>query len=144
MIDYWWLIIDDWLLIIDYWWLIIDCLHTENAKGNGGPQADFVVEQQLSALASAWWAPLSINNKRIIRQQLKEVFIKLRKFLIIDYWLFTHYIISAVFIKLCKFLIIDYWLLMIDYWWLMIDDWLLMTDDWWLIIDYWLLIIDYW
>ena len=28
------------------------------------------MKQQLTALASAWWAPLSINNKRIINQQL--------------------------------------------------------------------------
>ena len=54
---------DYWLLMIDYWLLIIDCLQTENTKGNGGPQADFVGEQQLSA----------------IRQQLKEVFIKLKQ-----------------------------------------------------------------
>ena len=45
--------IDDWLLITDYWLLIIDCLQTENTMGNGGQQGDFVVEQQLPALASA-------------------------------------------------------------------------------------------
>ena len=105
-IDYWLMINDDWWMMTDYshiiyfqrcsssyasfWWLITDCLHTENTKGNGGPQADFVGEQQLSALASAWWAPLSINNKRIIRQQLKEVFIKLRKFLMTDYRLSSY------------------------------------------------------
>ena len=29
-----------------------------------------IIKQQLTALASAWWAPRSINNKRIIYQQL--------------------------------------------------------------------------
>ena len=29
-----------------------------------------IIKQQLTALASAWWASLSINNKRIIYQQL--------------------------------------------------------------------------
>ena len=42
---------------------MIDCLHTENTKGNGGPQGDSFGERQLSKIG----------------QQLKEVFIKLKQ-----------------------------------------------------------------
>ena len=69
------IIIDYWLLITDYWLLIVD-----------------------------YWL------------------------LMTDDWLFTHYKFSAVFIKLRKFLMTDYWLLMTDYWLLMTDYWLLMSD----------------
>ena len=67
-------------MIIDDWWLIIDCLHTENAEGYGGPQADEGGERKL---------------KRINRE-LKEmgpqadggeqVLINDERLLIIDYW----------------------------------------------------------
>ena len=37
-------------MMTDWWLLIIDCLHTENADGHGGPQADFVGERESSGI----------------------------------------------------------------------------------------------
>ena len=37
-------------MIIDDWWLIVDCLHTENAEGYGGPQADGGGERKLKRI----------------------------------------------------------------------------------------------
>ena len=43
-------------------------LNTERFFSEHGSNG--IIKQQLTALASAWWAPPSINNKRIIYQQL--------------------------------------------------------------------------
>ena len=42
----------------------------DGANENDNENENEYMKQQLTALASAWWAPLSINNKRIIYQQL--------------------------------------------------------------------------
>ena len=94
------------------WWIFCPTDCTDYT--DGGPQADEADEQGL------------INDGR----------------------LFTHYKFSAVFIKLRRFLIADYWLLITDDWWLLMIDyshiiyfqqcsssyasfWLVMTDEQW-------------
>ena len=47
---------------------IISSMNTERFLSEHGSNG--IIKQQLTALASAWWASLSINNKRIIYQQL--------------------------------------------------------------------------
>ena len=71
-------------LITDERLMITDFVHTENAEGNGGPQADEVGEQQLSSIGQqlkenyffncrsrkrdgGLWSAIAIND-----QQLKE------------------------------------------------------------------------
>ena len=46
-----------------------DGVHAENTEGNGGPQADFFGEQQLSGTAKLMSTD-EIGNERIIGQQL--------------------------------------------------------------------------
>ena len=83
---------------------VFDCWYCSHGKygGCGGPQADGGVERKLSG----------INRElKEMGPHADEVRIQVS---INDDWLFTHYMFSAVFIKLRKWLMIDDWLLIID------------------------------